>query len=109
MVRKSILPKIPLVFPVICFFTVIIFLYFDTSNAINIIMLYFSLLKSHFKKTLKAEFPSLLLSLLLSLSLTHTGTHRDIYTYTTDIQDKVRLDLLLPFVIVHIDSMHTFL
>lgn len=72
-------------------------------------MLYFSLIKSHSIKTLQAEFPSLLLSLLLSLSLTHTGTHRNIYTHTTDIQDKVRLDLLLVFVIVHIDSIHTFL
>ena len=72
-------------------------------------MLYFSLLKSHFVKTLQAEFPSLLLSLLLSLSLTQTGIHRNVYTHTTDIQDKVRLDLLLAFVIVHIDSIHTFL
>ena len=72
-------------------------------------MLYFSLLKSHFVKTLQAEFPSLLLSLLLSLSLTHTGIHRNVYTHTTDIQDKVRLDLLIAFVIVHIDSIHTFL
>ena len=47
-------------------------------------MLYFSLLKSHFVKTLQAEFPSLLLSLLLSLSLTHTGIHRNVYTHTTD-------------------------